>query len=501
MTDLTLRSARATLPALVAAHGALDGALDREWSIRLFLALLLLKVASDAADDHERSARLHSSVEPPGGSGVRMLMVPDVARFSTLSRSPTESLAGRAWSALRSFMETNPLELRDLLRTDGAPPLPSDDAMANVLRRLSIPALDFHARHGTYRPDLGTAVDALIERVRSRRRRSGLPDASTCLSALMVGLVNPLPRERIYDPLCHQGSLLIAAAQWAWGTHGRWPERLLGEEPNPHHLHIARLRLLLHGQSSRGLVAANALDVVPGSLRDDAHSAVVPRAHVALCRPPLSLTWVNDGARRDTARRFDLGVPPKQWAHMALIQHMLSRLEPLCGRMAIVVPAGLLFRKGEEANIRIALLQANEVETVIALPSRVLSGDSVATALMILRKARSDTSVLFVDARELAAPTGSRIKLDDDAVARIQDICLHRVSAPALSCRADVEEVLAAGGCLNVARYVTSAHAGPTADDLAMLTAQHRALKDELGLIHGELDAMIDSARKEFIDD
>lgn len=481
----------ATLAALVHARDALDGGNRPDADTCLVLSLLLLKVASDATY-YGNPAIPYSPGEPPR---CVPYSVPLQARFDTLFRQRhAEGNGLRVMNALRVFTLANPRKLGGLfpsLKLDDA--LPDDPAVRDavllqVLERLSLPALDFRQQRGIPRTDVGDAVDALLP-----------AQVPAGLGWLMAALTHPYADEAVYDPCCRQGAVLRAAANWmrdeesanAPAGPARYP--LYGQEPDPMQCAVARLRLLLQGADTPRLYTRDPLEeplLQHGELQ---------RFHVALACPPLSLKWAPYQASADPHFRFLQGVPPRQWAHTALIQHMLATLEPARGRMAIVVPHGVLFRDGEESRIRQAWLEENLVDTVIGLPDRLFAGASVATALLVLRKVRQNDTVLFIDARSLASRGKRGPRLGADAARTLHRLCTERTSLPGVSHLAGPEELAANAGNLSIARYVQPVTSRPAAD-LATLRAQRAELSARFAALQAELNAELDALERELSD-
>ncbi|MBT2767145.1 N-6 DNA methylase [Stenotrophomonas sp. ISL-67] len=480
-----------TLAALVHARDALEGGSRPDADTYLILSLLLLKIASDATY-YGNPAIPYTPGEP-----LRCVpyCVPPQARFDTLFRQRhAEGNGLRVMNALRVFTLGNPRKLGGLFPTlkleDALPADPSvrNAALLQVLERLSLPALDFRQQRGITRPDVGDAVDVLLDRQ--------VPPA---LTWLMAALTHPYADEAVYDPSCRQGAVLRAAANWmrdeesakAPAGPARYP--LYGQEPDPMQCAVARLRLLLQGADTPRLYNRDPLE--EPLLQDGA----LQRFHVALACPPLSLKWAPSHAAQDPHFRFLQGIPSRQWAHTALIQHMLATLDPGCGRMAIVVPHGVLFRDGEESRIRQAWLDENLVDTVIGLPDRLFAGASVATALLVLRRVRRNDAVLFIDARGLASRGKRGPRLGMDAARSLRRLCVERRSVPGVAHLAGSEELAVNGGNLSVARYVQPASQRPPAD-IATLRAQRAELSARFVALQAALNAELDALEGELSD-
>lgn len=498
MKTSSLPGTPATLAALVHARDALGEVRSGDADTHLVLSLVLLKMASDVAEAGPPPATQVSN----GGRQALPFSVPAHARFETLFRQRHAQGNGlRIMTALRVFTLANPRRLGGIfpaLRLGDALPADEfkrDEVLLHLLERLSLPALDFRQRPGVGNICIGHAVEALLERPVSGRASNDRGRVPGALAWLMTALTQPDARESVYDPSCRHGGLLLAAARWMQGDGNRATSalrfRLYGQEPDPHLCALARLRLLLHGSDNPDIRPRDALQ---DPLLEDGR---LPRFHVALACPPLHLRWDATDASSDPFRRFLDGTAPRQWAHAALIQHMLASLDPQRGRMAIVVPHGVLFRDGEEARIRQAWLDANLVECVIGLPDRLFGGASVATALLVLRRVRADASVMFIDARALAGPGRRGPRLGMDAATTLQRLCTERSSVPGLAHLARFDEIMANHGNLSIARYVQPAIGGRAAD-MATLRSRRSSLQAAFAAIQKELDAELDALEREY---
>lgn len=487
-----LPGAHATLAALTAAREVLVDAAEGEAATHLLLALLLLKIASDTeAAAHDPSGAYGSPLTwPPGAPGAQLLAVPADARFEALHHH--RFAVGndlRIMTALQRLAQSNPAtlgEVFDVLRLHDGWPRDADRrevALSRLLGRLSVPALDFRSLRGAYRSDIGEAVDRLLERNQPRRSKLPLAHVPDALGWLMAALMDPAEDEGICDPSCHSGSLLLAASRWARTRHGARRHRLAGQEDMDDGWARTRLRLLLHGEDNHAVHGGT-------PLRHDMlvqPDGTLQRFHVQLSRPPFALAWAPERAPRDPHRRFVHGLPPRQWGHLALLQHMLKAMDPQRGRIALVVPHGVLFRAGDEALIRRRLLDANLIEAVIGLPDRLFAGTPVATALLVLRSVRNDEAVLFIDARQLQSSGRRSAKLDRAGAEQLLALCQARKDVPGLVCRADPALIARHDGNLSVARYVhpESTDASPSLD---AVRRERATLRSRLNALEQALD-------------
>lgn len=486
-----LPGAHATQAALNAARDTLADAADPGAATCLLLSLLLLKIASDTEAAARDPSGTYGSPKdwPPTAPGAQLLVVPPEARFELLFQQRfTPGNDSRVITALQRLAQCNPAplaEVFDVLRLhDGYPRDPDrrEQALSRLLGRMTVPALDFRSLRGTYRADIGEAVDRLLDRSQPRRNGPTLAHLPAPLAWLMAALTNPGEDDTIGDVACHQGSLLLAASRWARGTHGARRHQLLGQVEDDAAWARARLRLLLHGEDNHAVHPGSPLQhdllVTPeGTLRP---------LQVQVCCPPFALGWSPERGLRDTHQRYVYGLPPRQWGHLALLQHMLRAMDPHTGRIALVVPHGVLFRDGEEALIRRGLLDAQLVDAVIGLPDRLFTGSPVATALLVLRARRTDEAVLFVDARRLMPATKRGPKLDHAAAEQVLALYQQRQDMAGVARLVTPHLLALQNSNLSVARYVEPDEA--TTPTLDALRGQRACLQSRLEVLEQVLD-------------
>lgn len=207
------------------------------------------------------------------------------------------------------------------------------------------------------------------------------------IANLMVALTAPAVKERIYDPVCGTGGFLLAAAGRIQGTNFS----LFGQENNREVWALAKMNLLVHELDDAVLSCDDAFES-PLLVGKELEKFEVVLAHL-----PFGQTYWNvEAGRRDPYGRFGLGVPASNKTDGAFLSHILAVLSEE-GRAAVIVQQGILFRKGVDANIRKSMVEQGILEAVIGLPVNVLYDTNVAGVILVLRKNRKDSGVLFVD--------------------------------------------------------------------------------------------------------
>ena len=216
----------------------------------------------------------------------------------------------------------------------------------------------------------------------------------------MVNILDPAEGETIYDPACGTAGMLLEAVnhvrEEGGGVQMLWG-KLFGQEKNLTTSGIARINLFLHGVEDFQIIRGD-------TLRDPAFYAgdQLSQFDCVIANPPFSLKkWGEDQWASDPYGRNSAGVPPSKSADYAWVQHMIRSMAPVSGRMAVVLPHGVLFRMGVEGKIRRQILETDLLESVIGLGPNLFYGTGLAACIMVFRQ-RKDLShagkVLFIDA-------------------------------------------------------------------------------------------------------
>src|SRR5690606_29555912 len=213
----------------------------------------------------------------------------------------------------------------------------------------------------------------------------------------LLGLIlNPQEGESVYDPACGTGGMLLECVDHLKESGKDYRTlKLFGQEKNLTSSSIARMNMFLHGMEDFQIVREDTLRH-PVFFDSDG----LKQFDCVIANPPFSLkdwgaeNWVNDPYGRNIA-----GVPPKGNGDMAWVQHMISSLN-VHGRMTVVLPHGVLFRKASEQKIRQALLEMDLLEAVIGLGANIFYGTQLAACVLVFKKQKDDhkkNKVIFID--------------------------------------------------------------------------------------------------------
>jgi type I restriction enzyme M protein len=245
---------------------------------------------------------------------------------------------------------------------------------------------------------LGAAYEYLIKMFAdSAGKKGGEFFTPTQVVKLLVALLKPGAGMRILDPTCGSGGMFIETRHYL-ANKGENPANLqfFGQEMNLSTWAICKLNMFLHGVFNadirKGDTLAEPQHVQNGELM---------RFDRVIANMPFSLkNWGRDLAEHDPYGRYRYGIPPKDAGDLAFVQHMIASLNQE-GVMGVVVPHGVLFRGGQEGEIRKGILEDDLIEAVIGLPSGLFYGTGIPAALLILNKSKQDErkgKVLFINA-------------------------------------------------------------------------------------------------------
>lgn len=273
----------------------------------------------------------------------------------------------------------------------------------------------------------------------------------------------------IYDPTSGSGSLLINIGKSVAKRIGNSNNiKYYAQELKSNTYNLTRMNLVMRGIKPDNIVARNG-----DTLEDDwpyfdeanKETTYTPLyVDAVVSNPPYSQKWTP----KNDVRYERFGLAPKGKADYAFLLHDLYHIKP-SGIMAIVLPHGVLFRGGEEGEIRKNLIEYNHIDAIIGLPANIFFGTGIPTIIMILKQKRSNTDVLIVDASKGFAKEGKNNKLRASDIKRIADTVINRLEIPKYSKLVSREEIRQNDYNLNIPRYVDSSEAAESWDIYASM--------------------------------
>jgi type I restriction enzyme M protein len=249
---------------------------------------------------------------------------------------------------------------------------------------------------------------------------------------------------------------------------------LYGQENNGSTWALAKMNMFLHDVTSARIEWGDTLNN-PLLVEDDK----LMKFEVVVANPPFSLDkWGADGAEKDKYKRFHRGIPPKSVADYAFISHMIETTQKANGRMAVVVPQGVLFRSGAEGKIRQKLIEENLLDAVIGLPAGLFYGTPITAAILVLKRNRNNNEIIMIDASKDFLPDSPQNKLRSQDIKKILDTYRNRVQTEKYSSTLSFSGLQANEFNLNISRYVDTFEAEPLIDIQPLNTEIERINKE-----------------------
>lgn len=354
-------------------------------------------------------------------------------------------------------------------------------------------ALDLQPSHLEGNDIIGDAYEFLISQFASDAgKKAGEFYTPGEVSTLLAKLVDPQPGNRIADPACGSGSLLIKVAKEVGSNNFS----LYGQENNGSTWALARMNMFLHEMDNATIEWGDTLNN-PRLLEGDS----LRKFDIVVANPPFSLDkWGADNALADQYKRFHRGVPPKSKGDYAFITHMIETTYEDTGRVGVIVPHGVLFRGSSEGKIREQLIKENLLEAVIGLPANLFFGTGIPAAILIFDKGKSEnTDVLFIDASREYESGKNQNRLREKDIANIVNTYKDFKKAKPLTTeegaivkekyayRATVKEIEENDYNLNIPRYVDTFEEEEPVDIIATQKEIGR-LKTELAEVENKME-------------
>ncbi|MEI8234154.1 MAG: type I restriction-modification system subunit M [Verrucomicrobiota bacterium] len=330
---------------------------------------------------------------------------------------------------------------------------------------------------------IGDCYEYLIARFASDAgKKGGEFYTPSEVATLLAKLLSPQPGDRICDPACGSGSLLIKVAH----EIGNRNVAVYGMENNNQTYALARMNMFLHNLDNARIEWCDSLN--SPKLVEDAR---LLKFDIVVANPPFSLDkWGAPEAAGDPHKRFHRGIPPKSRGDYAFISHMIETAVAGSGKVGVVVPHGVLFRGAAEGKIRQSLVEENLIEAVIGLPSNLFYGTGIPAAIIIFNKgkeaAKRGTDILFIDAsREFQEGTNQN-RLRPEDIQKIVSTFRAFKTIPSYARRVPVDEVKENDFNLNIPRYVdTFREEEPV--NLSEVQADIAGLEKELAKVRSQI--------------
>jgi type I restriction enzyme M protein len=467
-------------------RGALDPAQYKDY----ILVMLFIKYMSDLWKDkrEQYDNRYQGDAQRVERALAReRFVVPPEADFDYLYAKRRESNIGELINiVLEKIEDANKAKLENVFRNidfNSEPHLGQtrerNRRLVSLLDDFANPKLDLRPSRVGNQDVIGNTYEYLISRFASDAGKKGgefytPPEVAT----LLAHLLEPQSGDRICDPACGSGSLLIRVARQV----GDKNFALFGQESNGSTWALCRMNMFLHEMDNARIEWCNTI-TSPRLVEGDS----LMKFNIVVANPPFSLVkWGADEATNDRFHRFWRAIPPQSKGDYAFISHMVETALADEGRVGVIVPHGVLFRGGAEGKIRQQMIEENLLKAVIGLPANLFFGTGIPAAILIFDKGKQTKDVLFIDA--------SREYLDDKNQNRLRDQDIEKIvktyqcfeTEAKYACRATFDEIKENDFNLNIPRYVDTFEAEEEVDIL-VVQKEIEQLEADLALTRKEM--------------
>lgn len=435
-------------------RGVIDAAQYKDY----ILVMLFLKYMSDVWKEHYETYRREyaGDIERINRrlSRERFIM-PENCAFDYLFEHRNDANIGELINiALENIEEANKAKLEGVFRNidfnseaNLGQTKDRNRRLKNLLEDFNKPALDLRPSRIGDEDVIGNTYEYLIAKFASDAgKKGGEFYTPKQVSTLLSKLLAPKAGNRICDPACGSGSLLIRLVDEV----GDRDFALYGQESNGSTWALCRMNMFLHGKDSAQIEWGDTLNN-PKLIEADG----LKKFDIVVANPPFSLDkWGAESAASDTYNRFHRGTPPKSKGDYAFISHMVEATYETGGKVGVVVPHGVLFRGGAEGRIRQSLIEENLLDAVIGLPANLFFGTGIPAAILLFKRGRTDSDVLFVDASREFEQGKNQNRLRETDIAKVVETYKTFETIEKYAYRAKFEEIKGNDFNLNIPRYV-----------------------------------------------
>jgi type I restriction enzyme M protein len=460
--------------------------------------MLFLKYVSDVWQDHYDGYKQqygdHPELIAEMLKSERFVLPSDASFYALYNQRHSPGNGERIDKALHAIEEANITKLRDVFQdiSFNSNKLGDEQQKNDILRHLledfAKPELDLRPSRVGQLDVIGNAYEFLIKNFASTSgKKAGEFYTPPEVSTLMARLMAPQEGDEICDPTCGSGSLLMKCGRLVREGTGSRKYALYGQEAIGSTWALAKMNMFLHGEDNHRIEWGDTIrnpKLLDGTIN-------LKHFDIVVANPPFSLEkWGFEGADADKFSRFRRGVPPRTKGDYAFILHMVETMKPGSGRMAVVVPHGVLFRGAAEGRIRQRLVEENLLDVVIGLPEKLFYGTGIPAAVLVFRKYKTDDKVLFIDAsRDFEAGKNQNLLRKTD-LERILDTVATRQPVARYAHLATPAEIAENDFNLNLPRYVDTFEEEDEID-LMVVKRERELLKAELAQLEHQMDAYL----------
>lgn len=386
--------------------------------------LLYYKRISDVYDEEREDALNYSGGDEEFASlpEQHRFVIPEGCHWQEV-RERSENLGAAIVGAMRQIEIANPDTLYGVLSmfssqkwTNKA--ILNDSKIRDLIEHLSKRKLG----NKNYPADLmGDAYEVLLKKFADdSKAQAGEFYTPRSVVSLLVRILAPQPGETVYDPACGSGGMLIEAIRYMHDD-SLCCGSIFGQEKNVVNAAIAKMNLFLHGASDFNVLQGDTLRE-PKILQ----GGNIAKFDCVIANPPFSLeNWGSTEWGSDKYGRNIWGTPSDSCGDFAWIQHMVCSMASAKGRMAVVMPQGILFRGNQDGEIRKKLVESDIVEAIVTLGDKLFYGTGLSPCFLIIRRmkpAEHSGRILMIDGTKVFTPRRAQNVLEPKDIDRLFEL-------------------------------------------------------------------------------
>jgi type I restriction enzyme M protein len=491
----------------------LRGHMDAAEYKHVVLGLIFLKYISDAFQERHEALKQEPHADPEDRdeyTAENVFWVPKKARWLHLQANAKQPTIGKLIDdAMDEIEKANP-SLKSVLPKDYNRPALDKDRLGELIDLIG--TIGLGDKENRSRDILGRVYEYFLGQFASAEgKKGGEFYTPRCVVKLLVEMIEPY-KGRVYDPCCGSSGMFVQSVAFIEahasgnGNGGRASRNIAiyGQESNPTTWKLAKMNLAIRG------IEANLGPRHADSFQNDLHKDL--KADFILANPPFNMSdWGGERLREDV--RWKYGVPPAGNANFAWVQHIIHHLSPNGVAGFVLANGSMSSNQSGEGEIRRAIVEADLVDCMIALPGQLFYGSQIPVCLWFLTRTKSNGKfrdrrrrMLFIDARKLGHMVDrTHRELSDEEIARTA--CTYHAwrgekdagkyeDAPGFCKSAATEEIAAHGYILTPGRYVGAEaqedDGEPFEEKMRRLTAALREQFEESAALQKKIGAVLE---------